>query len=235
MFLPFCLPSHTTFPEKYMEQFDPETAIDYHDSGAKPVSLSDFPRPPARRSADMSVREIMELLQGPASSPIGPSGEINLEHHRAMELLQNVEMKYIHFHENVRPPYHGTWTKHLSRLQWRSLAVNPHSKVEIFDYDYDSEAEWEEPEDGEDIRSQAEDDDDDLDGGDDLEGFVVEDGVSGSPSPKRSLFANDMVPKCAGLQWEDPKGTLHPSDNSGGKVDFDELRMGFLLSTWPKP
>jgi chromatin assembly factor 1 subunit A len=234
-FLPFCLPSHTTFPKNYMERIDPEKTIDFYGSEAKPAALSDFPRPPPRTSPNMSVRQIMELLQGPASSAIGPAGEINLAHLRAMEMLQQVEMKYLHFHENVRPPYHGTWTKPLSRLQWRSLAVNPESKVDIFDYDYDSEAEWEEPEDGEDIRSQGEEDEDEADGGDDLEGFVVEDGVSGSPSPKRSLFANDMVPVCTGLRWEDPKGAQHPSDISGARIDFDELRMGFLLSTCCNP
>jgi chromatin assembly factor 1 subunit A len=166
---------------------------------------------------------------------MGANGEVNLLHFRALEMLQRTEVKALYFHENVRPPYIGTWSKPLSRLQCRTLAVNPQSKVELFDYDYDSEAEWEEPEDGEDIRSQGEEDDDEADGGDDLEGFVVEDGGSGSPSPKRSLFANDMIPKCTGLRWEDPKGSLHPSDISGATVDFDELRMGFLLGTYRKP
>jgi chromatin assembly factor 1 subunit A len=176
----------------------------------------------------MPVKDIIGLLQGPASSPIGPSGEINLEHHRAMELLQNVEVKTIQFHENVRPPYHGTWTKPITAAQWRSLAVNPQLKaVDSFDYDYDSEAEWEEPEDGEDIRSQGEEDDDDLDGGDDLEGFVIEDGASGLP--KRSLFANDIVPNCTSLMWEGP------SDISSAKGDYEDLRMGFLLGRWPNP
>jgi chromatin assembly factor 1 subunit A len=208
-----------------MERFNPERTIDFNESGEKPVAISDFPPPPARRSPNMSVRDIMELLQGTAKNPICLTGEINLSHLRAMEMLQDVEVKYIHFHENVRPPYYGTWSKPLSRLQWRQLAVNPRSKVEILDYDYDSEAEWEEPEEGEDIRSQGEEEEDEIDGGDDLEGFVVEDSLL----PKRSLFANDMVPICTGLQWEDPKGTLHPSDISGVKVDFDELRIGFLL------
>jgi chromatin assembly factor 1 subunit A len=146
-----------------------------------------------------------------------------------MEVLQNLEVKSIQFQENVRPPYQGTFTRHLSRREWRSLAVNPQSKVDVFNYDYDSEAEWEEPDEGDDVRSQGEEDEDEADGGVDLEGFVVED----CAVPKRSLFANDMVPVCTGLQWEDPQGTLHPADISGTHVDFDELRMEFLLSRCP--
>jgi chromatin assembly factor 1 subunit A len=232
-FLPFCLPSHTTLPKDYFEQFDPKGVIDIDlGSGESPISISDFPPPPPRRSPNMSVRDIIELLQGTSSNPITLTEEINISHFRAMEMLQNVELKYIHFQEDVRPPYCGTWSKSLSHHQWRQLAVNPRLKVEYLDYDYDSEDEWEEPEEGEDIRSQGEEEEEEIDAGDDLEGFVVDDGISGPLSPKRNLFANDMIPICSGLQWEDPNGTLNPSDISGVKVDFDKLRMGFLLSAF---
>lgn len=70
--------------------------------------------------------------------------------------------RFLSFHEDCRPAYHGTWSKTSSRVTGRT----PFGKdTKYLDYDYDSEAEWEEGDDeiGEDIedeeKSKGEDDD----------------------------------------------------------------------------
>lgn len=56
-----------------------------------------------------------------------------------------MKMKLLQFHEDVRPPYYGTFTKHCLQLSGR----RPFSSAsDVFDYEYDSEAEWD-PEDAE--------------------------------------------------------------------------------------
>lgn len=62
--------------------------------------------------------------------------------------------KFLSFHEDCRPPYHGTWSKRSKVITGR----NPFGKDNaILDYDNDSEAEWEEGDDemGEDIESNC--------------------------------------------------------------------------------
>jgi chromatin assembly factor 1 subunit A len=50
--------------------------------------------------------------------------------------------KYFNFHEDYRPPYHGTWNKPRSKI---ISGKNPFGKDTTFlNYDVDSEAEWEE-------------------------------------------------------------------------------------------
>jgi len=50
--------------------------------------------------------------------------------------------KFLAFHEDYRPPYHGTWSKPLSSIV---TGRKPFGKdITYLDYDYDSEAEWEE-------------------------------------------------------------------------------------------
>lgn len=133
-------------------------------------------------------------------------------------------MKYLHFEEDVRPPYFGTWTKPLTSQQWRQLARNPAHNLEILDYDYDSEAEWEEPEEGEDLVSEDGEEEDD---GDDNMSFI-DDEESAKPAINRGFGNNDLVPICSGLQWEDGKGNLHPA-NGGERADFSEFSMEFLI------
>jgi hypothetical protein len=64
------------------------------------------------------------------------------------EVTINNRYRFFLFHEDVRPPYHGTWSK-------SSRAVNgrrPLGRESSLDYDNDSEAEWEEEDEvGEDL------------------------------------------------------------------------------------
>ncbi|KAJ1979803.1 hypothetical protein H4R35_001374 [Dimargaris xerosporica] len=71
-------------------------------------------------------------------------------------------LKLLQFHENIRPPYYGTWSKISRTLNGRRCF---HQDKTVLDYDFDSEAEWELDEDGEDLAS-----DDELDGDEDGDG-----------------------------------------------------------------
>lgn len=69
---------------------------------------------------------------------------------------------FLSFHEDCRPPYHGTWTKQSSIVTGRT----PFRKdATFFDYDYDSEAEWEEGDDevGEDVEDEEKDKEEEAD------------------------------------------------------------------------
>jgi len=73
--------------------------------------------------------------------------------------------RFLSFHEDCRPAYHGTWSKTSSTVTGRT----PFGKdTKYLDYDYDSEAEWEEGDDeiGEDIEDEEKCKDDDDDEGD---------------------------------------------------------------------
>ncbi|TKR92671.1 hypothetical protein L596_007281 [Steinernema carpocapsae] len=80
--------------------------------------------------------------------------------------------KLLQFHENIRPPYYGTWRKKAGNINGRRYL----DREDIFDYDHDSDEEWED-EDGDDCVSE---DDEDADGDEekdeDDEKFLVEHG-----------------------------------------------------------
>jgi hypothetical protein len=81
------------------------------------------------------------------------------EYSEIKEIPIDRRMRTLSFHEDVRPAYVGTFSKHSNVLNGR----NPFTTDDkLFDYDFDSEAEWEEGEDeGEDLaNSDGEDDDD---------------------------------------------------------------------------
>ena len=86
--------------------------------------------------------------------------------------------RFLSFHEDCRPPYHGTWSKKSSVVTGKT-PFGKESKV--FDYEYDSEAEWEEGDDevGEDVdddeKNQEEDADEKLALYDYDDGFCVSD------------------------------------------------------------
>lgn len=70
--------------------------------------------------------------------------------------------KFLSFHEDYRPPYHGTWSKPRSSIV---TGKNPFGKDNQFlDYEVDSEAEWEEgdEEPGEDCEVDDDDEEDKL-------------------------------------------------------------------------
>jgi chromatin assembly factor 1 subunit A len=136
-------------------------------------------------------------------------------------------MKYIHFGEDVRPPYYGTYTKSYTDKEAARLARNPASRLrQDTNYDYDSEAEWDEPEEGEDLDSEG-DDDADEEAEDDMDGFLDDEE---DPQLKRRLISGDLEPISTGLCWQDGQGVSRLNDGSGAIcTDFREFSMGFLL------
>lgn len=78
--------------------------------------------------------------------------------------------KFLGFHEDDRPPYHGTWSKRSSIVTGR----RPFAKdSEFLNYDVDSEAEWEqEDEDGEDC-DKSEGEEEDVPNDDDTDSWLA--------------------------------------------------------------
>jgi hypothetical protein len=81
--------------------------------------------------------------------------------------------RFLSFHEDCRPAYHGTWSKK-SFIVTGKTPFGKDSKV--FDYDYDSEAEWEDGDDevGEDVDDDAKNEEEDSD--DNIARYDYEDG-----------------------------------------------------------
>jgi hypothetical protein len=92
---------------------------------------------------------------------------------RDVEVLN--KYKFLSFHEDIRPPYYGTWSKPSKIVTGRS----PFKQDTAFlDYEYDSEGEWEEGDEdiGEDCDDDACDDDEEKDEEhDDEDGWLADD------------------------------------------------------------
>ena len=157
----------------------------------------------SRGKIHMSVREIMAELSGNASKPIDlTSDSQNSQIKRTGDLLKTIPVKFLHFQEDVRPPYRGTFTKRpLNGIP--RLARNPMRRdLPETNYDYDSEAEWVEDEDGEDLKSDGEEEDDGGDEADDMDGFL-DDSADDTPQSRRMLLQGELEHTSTGLCWED--------------------------------
>lgn len=178
-----------------------------------------------------SIAEIVERVNGSSDIPIDLTADANTGSREPLDMLKDIPMKYIHFPEDVRPPYYGTYTKQYTEAEARRLARNPASRVrKDTQYDYDSEAEWEEPEEGEDLDSDGEDDgDEEVE--DDMDGFLDDEE---DPQLKRGLISGDLVPVSTGLCWEDPDNVSKLNDGSGAIcTDFREFTIGVLFERQP--
>ncbi|PMD29604.1 hypothetical protein L207DRAFT_445247 [Hyaloscypha variabilis F] len=155
----------------------------------------------------MPVREIMsELYTGNASKPIDLTTDSqNSQIKRTGDLLKKIPMKLLHFQEDVRPPYRGTYTSRPVTGMTR-LARNPMRRdLPDTNYDYDSEAEWQEDEgeDAEDLKSEG-DEDEELDDDEDMDGFL-DDENDETANSRRLVLQGDLEPVSTGLCWEDRK------------------------------
>jgi chromatin assembly factor 1 subunit A len=170
------------------------------------------------------MAEIVDRINGSADNPIDLTENPNT---KPLDLLKEVSMKYLHFGEDVRPPYYGTYTKPHDPDRERKVARNPTFRgLTDLNYDYDSEAEWEEPGEGEDLDSEGEEDLEE-DAEEDLDGFLDDDD---DPEVKRRLLNGDQEPVSTGLCWEDKRGVSRLNDGSGAiSTEFKDFRMGFLL------
>ena len=194
------------------------------------------------------VRDIMAQLQKDPIDLTCPEDNTNnaaksLHRQILPNALEALPAKYLHFAEDVRPPYFGTFTRLQSSAAARSLSRNPVSKkLPETNYDYDSEAEWEEPEEGEDLQSDEDDDDEEEDGEgeDDIAAFLDDEeaeGIGMGGKRRALLGGGDLEPTCSGLWWEDGQGRLVATTGDGtekdrhrsSEVDFSAFKMGYLV------
>ena len=240
-FLPFNLTSHVILAPKNAFMEDPsklkaaqtrlDNVIAREDICMEPITLntlkSSFPTSGSRGLRTAPIVDIIECVNGSSGHPIDLTNEKTTASQHPLDMLQGIPMKYLHFSEDVRPPYYGTYTRPYTDADAARLARNPLSKVrQDTNYDYDSEAEWEEPEEGEDLDSDGEDDADE-DPEDDMDGFLDDEEDA---QVKRGLISGDLVPVSTGLCWEDTHHVSRLNDGSGAIcTDFKDFAMSFLL------
>jgi chromatin assembly factor 1 subunit A len=242
-FLPFNLPAHTILAPKnaFMEDSskmqaartrlddliarkDSETT---NENTASSTLRSLFSSPVPRGATTSSIADIIQSVNSAPDQPVDLTDDNTSNTAQPQDLLKQVPMKYIHFGEDVRPPYYGTYTRAYTSVEAARLARNPVSRLrQDTNYDYDSEAEWDEPEEGEDLDSDG-DDDAEEEAEDDMEGFLDDEE---DPQVKRRLISGDLQPISTGLCWQDDHGVSRLNDGSGAIcTDFREFSIGFLL------
>jgi len=139
-----------------------------------------------------------------------------------IQLLKALKKKHLHFAEDVRPPYRGTFTRTPNTSSLRK-GRNPFQRaLPGIDYDYDSEAEWvDNPEEGEGEELHSEDEDDtasQLSIGD-MEDFL-DDEEDETKVNKRNALLGPLVPISTGLIWADEQESMSK---------WEGFKMGILL------
>lgn len=240
-FLPFNLPAHTILAPRNalleeggvreaararLDSFICQPGVS-QDTPTRETLRSRFPLRKRRWYKTATIAEVVESVNGSSERPIDLTRTKETSTQSPLEMLQAIPMKYIHFGEDVRPPYYGTYTKSYAETEAIRLARNPTCRLrQDTNYDYDSEAEWEEPEEGEDLDSDGEDDGDE-EPEDDMDGFLDDEE---DPQMKRRLISGDLVPVSTGLCWEDSDSVSRLNDGSGAIcTEFKDYRMGCLL------
>ncbi|KAI1816716.1 chromatin assembly factor 1 subunit A-domain-containing protein [Poronia punctata] len=190
-----------------------------------PTELFNIVFPKQRGIIPPSVKKIMEDIHGDpfqVSFGIGSKGDSQSEKRtiNAQDQLNNIPMKYLRFHEDVRPAYFGTATTHMTYHKLRVLSRRPTGKMLPLAYDYDSEAEWVE-DDGEDL-DDVEDEEEDVDGDEEMDDFV--DDSEAAPTIVRPGFEGDSQPVSTGLCFEN-EGRLGPC------TTVHNYRLEFLLDS----
>ncbi|KAF9691209.1 hypothetical protein EKO04_010678 [Ascochyta lentis] len=245
-FLPFSLPSHAILAPANAFMKDTETLdaararldqlLREDNAGLEPLTLQTLkvllPARTRRGLKTATITEIVKRVHGSPDRPIDLTKDSSADQQEPIEMLKGIPMKYLHFGEDVRPPYYGTYTKYYSDATARRLARNAVSRVrQDTNYDYDSEAEWEEPEEGEDLDSEGEDDADE-EGDDDMDGFLDDEE---DPQLKRRMLSGDLVPVSTGLCWEDANGVSKLNDGSDAIcTEFKGFKMEYLLDPYPQ-
>ncbi|KAI5364771.1 Putative chromatin assembly factor 1 subunit A [Septoria linicola] len=181
------------------------------------------------RRGHPNIRKIVEKAQGTSREPIDLTEESSKESPDA--ILRKVDTKYLHFNEDVRPAYCGTYTKITSPGTTRRTMRNPFVRTRPdTDYDYDSEAEWEEPEEGEDLGSDDDDEADSNADGDEMDDFL--DDEHDKAKSKRKIVTAELIPESTGLCFANERGRVLRVDGTPVVKQpsvMDGMRMGFLL------
>lgn len=167
--------------------------IDRQGSQIETYSFSKVPR--CRRTAKVRVSVFVTVLSENAFAP-QPYDEERV-------IVVPNRYKFLGFHEDVRPPYRGTWSKQSSIVTGR----RPLGKdTKYLDYDIDSEEEWEEgdDEDGEDLvdGDDGVEEEEDLLNEDDNDGWLAAEddlGVEDDDDETRELRKKNLCNEAAGL------------------------------------
>lgn len=244
-FLPFSLPAHAILAPGNALMQDParleaartrlDNLIAQENVCMEPITLKTLkdalPKYVCRGIKTASVAEIFDRVHG-SDQLTNLNGNKEIDSRQPFDMLKDIPMKYIHFGEDVRPPYYGTYTQSYTDAEASRLARNPLLRLrQDTNYDYDSEAEWDEPEEGEDLDSEGEDDIDE-EGEDDMDGFLDDEE---DPQARRGHISGDLVPISTGICWEDAYGVSRLNDGSDAIcTDFKEFKMEFLLRKYPQ-
>ena len=174
-------------------------------SGTAVVTLSDVlqtmrssRRRGVKRARVQGVRELHDVAEALNNDTVDLTTETSTN------VLGTIPLKYISFYHkyldhNIRPPYHGTFTRKISPRSSSKLPRNPfHRGIPDTNYDYDSEEEWEPPQEGdEDINiedSESEDEGDEAD----MEDFLDDE----NDNIRRKIVVRESEPISSGLCWQ---------------------------------
>lgn len=143
----------------------------------------------------------------------------------SQELFQQVPQKYIQFYENVKPPYHGTFSLTVKDVD-ADLLADPFAKVPgAFNYDYDSDLEefGDEDEEGEEIGDDDEDDDEDDEDSSEIDEFVEKDNENSSQvSNSKRKILGPLLPETRNIMQTPAEGDLF--GNYFGKLGYKQMR-----------
>jgi chromatin assembly factor 1 subunit A len=219
------LPSNKTDPEVATALSNPSLFSTWSDTApdkSQHIQETFKFRLRAKRSSHKpkSVRTIVDQIQGSSTAPIDLTGKYPPLHLES--LLDGVPLKVFSFHQDVRPGYHGTYTRPVSPRSKKSLARKPSARrLPDTDYDYDSEAEWEPPDDGDDDVDAVDEESGSEEEEDDMEDFLDDEDDVG----RRRLIVGNMDPVCSGLCWEgEAKKTL----TSSGPFNMKDFGMEII-------
>ncbi|KAF8424741.1 chromatin assembly factor 1 subunit A-domain-containing protein [Tirmania nivea] len=173
-----------------------------------------------------TVKQLLQLMNtSEAKSNLSPSQLVESKSpNYYLALLNALPRKHLHFAEDVRPPYSGTFTRAPPINSGLRKGRNPFERsLPNVDYDYDSEAEWiapEEEEDGEDLLSEfGEEEDEDGEDEEEMDEFLddEDDAVRG-----RAGALCPLLPFSSGLCLEDDQGRNE-------RKEFQEMKLGVLI------
>ncbi|OAG42527.1 hypothetical protein AYO21_03112 [Fonsecaea monophora] len=209
--LPFFVKEHMTVAP--INRFHPNRAA--LDNAFLPLNQDNTPQTLRnrfrRRRRTRPVKPVKEIL-----NEMNDSKTVSMDLADPANILANLPYKYLFFHEDVRPAYHGTYTRVVSPRSTRKLAVNAgYRGLPDTNYDYDSEAEWQEPEEGDEEVLDDDEKSEDEDGDEEMGDFLDDEGEVA----KRQLIIGDMEPKCSGLCWEGENGSQDGNDLSLYRMD----------------
>lgn len=238
-FLPFTLPSHATLPPGYLREVDAsehalfdETLRNAKDKEVESIQhILGVATPQQRGNLPARASAVIERLQDTRHQPIDLTEDSPNQHDPSIDLA-NIDIKHLHFCEDVRPPYTGSYTKVISSSKAAKAARNPTFHVrEDTHYGYDSEAEWEEPEEGEDLLSDGEEEVESVGSADEMDGFVDDGEVEDDPRAGRRFVAAELEPVSSGMCWEDCSRSTASMEAPLSDINLSAMRLEWLIDT----